>query len=782
MTFRTPTDIRAVIYAGDEIERVRARNRMIVDNLFNGGKPIPDEDAVRMNQSLNINWGEAPVLKAHAVRQLTNAFQRPVKKFRVTIPTAPQDEDKQIKWGMAITDFINRVIKESPGYFRLLNNRFNDVVSHGVAPQLWEDKETWLARYVAIGDFRVATDTEVGFRNLEWFAVRYYYTTGELWAKVFSEDSSKNWNKKAVGKILEEYRNKNTSAGWDSNWFLHPEKIAELRKQNGGCFMTDAVPTIPLWHFFAKERDKKRKERWEFRVIPDNTAAVEGADPDEFLYDAGDESYANDLSEILYCQYGDLGCTSPAMHWSVRSLGFLLVEPCFWTNQTLNRMIQYLFESFNTWFRVVDPAGRARAMEINLADRKIIPEGVSIVPKDQRHSVDSGMIDAVMSKLKQLQSEASSSYTQQSDNGTQKEQTAYETSVKVAQVNAMMSGILLNAFHQAKFEYKEICRRFCIRNSGCPDVRAFQKMCKRMGIPAMYMNVELWDIEPEVPLGAGNPTIEAAEAQQLMAFRPLLGPEAQQKALHIAIAATMKNYNLAEDLVPLNEKPVSTRGSQWAASIFGTLMQGVPVPVNESVPATEVIETLIGMLAGAIHAVEQTDNIGTPKDLIGFGTVMSYIGGLIQNISGDQALGPQIQAYSKSLGELANLIRGFQKRQQQQSQNGHDKEAMMEMQLKAAKAENDMKIKQAKTQQGLAHKDAAFRADQARKSATLQTDIQRKGLEAGAQIQRDTAVTAADVAHEQALTMAEIAHGHAKTSAEIEQANRKANQSTPAEE
>jgi len=752
MNFKDSTSVLATINAGDEIEIVRSQNRAIVDNLFNGGKPLTDAEAVQSNQRINVNWGEGPVLRAQACRQYTNAFQRPSRKFRVTIPTAPLE--KQMEWEMKITDFLNRVLKNSQDYFHLIKNKFNSVVSHGIGPQVWEDKENWLARYLAVSDLRVPTDTEVGFRNLEWFAARYYYTEGELAAKVFSDDSSTNWNKEAVSKILAPISKANNSTNY--TWLNQPEKLAELMKQNGGYWSSDAVPSIPLWHFFFKDRDKKGKVAWKFRVLADTKSGTTGAS-DEFLYDAGDKSYADDLSEILHVQYGDLGSTAPALYHSVRSLGFLLVEPCFYTNLARCRTLQFLFESFNTWFRVSDPAGKSRALEIQLFDKAVIPEGVSIVNQQERHHVDPGMIDMVMSQLKQLQAEASSSYTQQSDSGTQKEQTAYETSVKVAQVNAMMSGMLLVAFTYAKFEYIEICRRFCIRGSENEDVKDFHAMAKQAGIPPYFMNHKLWEIDPEVPLGAGNPTMEAAQASQLMQFRPMLSPSAQQEVLHTAIAATTQNPEMANRLVPLEENAVATTGARWAASVFGTLMSGAAVPVNENVPATEVIETLLGMLGAAIQGVEQTDNMGTPDKLVGFQTVMQYVGQLVQQISGDQAQGEKVKAYGEALMKMGNTMKGFATRQQQAEEAKNiDPEIQAKAQATMMQAQQKMQVSQATTQQKMAHKDAAFKADQQRKSMATMSDQQRKNITTQSGEQRSNIETAAQVHRDGVQTAAQI--------------------------
>lgn len=766
MNFENAASVLQTLAVGEQVEMNRGLNRKVVNDLFNGERPLTESEAEQSNISINCNWGEGPVLAAQARRQYTNAFQRPFRYFKVSIPDAPQD--KQMEWSMFIGNFINKVLKGSLEYFYLNQYRFASVVAHGIGPMVWEDKESWLARFVPIEDLRVPTETEISFRNLEWFAVRYRYTEGELATKVFSENSSEHWNKPAIAQVLESYHDQNYNTQGNT-WINQPERMAELIKQNGAFYASDAVPTIPLWNFYFKDRDEKtRKVKWKLRVVPDVNGGCTGAPSDQFLYDSGEDSVADNLSEILHCQYGDLNNKPPFMHYSVRSLGFLLVEPCYYTNLARCRTLQFLFESFNTWFRVVDPSGKARAMEIQLFDKAIIPEGVSIVPQNERHQVNPQVIEMVMSQLKQLMSEASASYTQASDTGTSREQTAYETSVKVAQVNAMMSGMLLVSFFIEKFAYEEICRRFCIRGSEDPDVREFQKKADEMGIPAFFLNQERWDIEPEIPMGAGNPTMELSQANQLMGLRPFLSPEAQDKVTHMAIAATTQNAALAQELKPLGQAPVASNGAKWASSIFATLMQGVPVVQNASVAVTDQVETLIGLLSGVVARVEQQTDLATPNEVLGLQTVSQYIAMLLQQMQQDPANAPKAKQFAQAMAQLDNIIKNISQAVAQKSQQSQpDPEAMANAQatmlttqakIQATQATTAQKlaVKGATAKQLLAHKNQAFSAEQARKTSSLVQDQVRANLQAGADIQREHVVTAVDLAHEGAKTDAAI--------------------------
>lgn len=769
MNFKDASSVTATINAGRDVERIRSANRALVDNLFNGEPPLSDFEAKEWGLQDNISWGEGPVLAAHARRQYTNNFLRTSRYFRLSIPEVPQEEKEKVEY--EIGSFINRRMKRCFDYTLITQEQFASVTAHGMGPQIWEDRESWLPKTVALEDFRVPTDTQISFRNLEWFAVRDYYTEGQLAEKVFGVNALEAWNKPAVAKILNQMHPINYQ---DStyNWTDSPEKMAQVVKQNGGFYSSDAVPTVALWRFYFKDmHPETRAISWKLRVVVDTDAGNVAAPPDEFLYDSGEDSEADDLSEILFCQFGDLNNKAPFLVPAVRGMGFLLVEPCFWSNITICRMNQYLNEAFNPWVQVTDPAGESRAQAIQLFNKGIFPPGVRIVPQNERHQVSGDLIDRVMGKMKQLQGEVSSSYTQQSDNGTAREQTAYETSVRVAQVNAIASGIMLSASIKAVFQYREICRRFCIRNSTDPDVIAFQAEMKKKGVDDKWLNVELWEIEAETPLGDGNPTMAMSQARQLSELAVGMSPEAQKKVLHMSVAAVTQDYELAQDLVPLGEGPKVDEGVQEASYIFGTLMQGVQVPQNQKVSALQQAGPLIGMMAGVIARIEQGGNVADENELTGLHTVEQYIGGLIEQIKRNKAQSAVVQRMGTDLMKLSNVLKGFDQRlaekKQKEAQMGPE---MMKLQLEQAKFALE---KQAREQE-LALKGQMAAIEEQIRKAEFESEQMRLNQAAQAEIQRDAVKAGAEIAEGHQKTDAEIKDSEKKTDAEVEATKKKA--------
>lgn len=726
LNFGTPDKVWDTINASEDVCQVRAQNRIRIDQSANGFPPLDEQQAQAQGIKVNFNSQEMALLLANARRQYTNSVLQPGTFFKITIPLAP--EEKKDEWGAWCTDFINRMMKKSKPYFHFNQNRFCSLVSHGIAPAIWYDKESWRSKYVSIGDLRVPTDTETSLENLEWFAVRKYYTPGELIRKVWSEHSDKGWNKPAIAHILDAYKDIN----WDTEaatWMTNPEKMAELQKQNMGYLTSDAVPSIALWHFYYADNDEPSKKGWKLVVLPE-ADTVRSTPQDEFLYERN-RVCAQEVSEVLHIQFGDLSSVAPHMYHSVRSLGFLLMEPCFWSNLALCRSIQHLFENFNVWLRNTDPTNRGRVQKVEMFDQSWLPTGVSIVPQNERHQIDTNFLESVSARLKQLQSEASASYTQQVDNGTAKEQTAFETQVKMSMVNAMMSGLLGVFFFQETFHYQEICRRLCISKSQDRDAQRFQEGAKAFGIPRVWLNANLWDIEPTMPIGSGNPAMAASQVTQLMNNREKYGPAAQEEILHDFTAVTTGDFRKAARLVPLGASKKATPAQKVAEADFGILMRGLPANIMDGINSIEQIETMLGLYAGQTAMLVKSGD-ATMRDVQGLSMVQQHIAQLIAGLAQNKAEKQRAKQYSDSLGKITNEVRGIaqriqeaQKKQQQQAGQGG---AAAEAAPKIIQAQVSAKIKEQKNTQQMAHKQQVFKADQRRKDAETFAEIQRKNI------------------------------------------------------
>lgn len=745
--FSTPQKVLQTIRAGDDVQWDRGENRRKIQDAANGVPPLTEDEAKQVGLKINVNWLELTQYLADARRQYMTAFTQTPQFFKVTLPLAPAEH--QGEWGAFITQEINSALKKSRKYYELHRSRWTSVPPYGVGATWWQHPDRIVGEFVAMADLRIPTDTTLDFENLGWFGVRKYWTVFELVREVFGPNP-KYWNRKGVVPVLNHYWKKDKVASILRNykeinsvvasnnydWETSPEKLAELVKQNGGLYASDALPTIPIYHFYYEDDGK-----WWAVYVPDNSV-VKGYSEDYFLLKA-DEPVANSWEQLIHCQYGDLANDPPPKYHSIRSLGLLLMEPTFYTNLTRCRSLQHLMDNFNVWLRVNDPMDKARAQVQEFGNYGIVRQGVQIVPQGERHQIESGLLEFAMADLNQLMQKASSTYTQQIDTGSKKEQTAFEVSTRVQQVNAMLSGLLSMAFTYETFKYREECRRFCIKKSEDPMATKFQDRCKRAGIPSEWLDAERWEVEPVTPLGMGNPTMAQAMANELMQIRPALDPTAQNEVLHEVILAKTQDARKAARWVPLGKERGITDAQRDAQMIFGTLMQGVPVPPREGLPVIDQIEGMIPLFAGKIAIIEKRDNVGKPDEVMGLETVHNYLAGdnpklsLLPRLAQDPNQKDRVKKYANDIGQLWNQVKGLAQRGQEamqkmaqagNGQGGPDPKALAQAQTMMMLAGVKAKATMQKAAVNERQNRERFVREQRREDAKALAEIERQGV------------------------------------------------------
>lgn len=770
MNFTTPQRVQQTIRAGDDAEYFRGDNRRKINDAANCVPPLEPDLAKKMGVKINVNWGELMIALAQAQRQYRRAFWGNRYFFNIGIPLAPPQYQQD--WQLFVTDQINGKMRNSLKYFEQCESWEAAVVCHGIGPRIYYSDQKWCCDYIAIEDLRIATDTNLDFENLNWFSVRKSYTPSELADFILKPKT--RWKKEAIYQMVKAKRNQNWDFAANSyDWESQPEKFAELIKQDGAYYMGDAVPAFPLWHFYYKDdtNEDHSLRGWYLKVVPAQDA--QDADPNQFLWE-DDKPVAKKREHLLQCQFGDLSMKAPFKYHAVRSLGFAMLEPTFYGNITRNRLLQHVHDNFNVWLRSNDPAEKARAQVQQFSNFGIVAPGLNIIPKEQRHQIQGDLVEFAMAQMKQLQQEASSTYTSASDTGTSREQTAFETSVKIEQVNAMTSGLLIKSFFYETQNYKEICRRFCIENSEDEDVQEFQKSCEEYGIPKQFLNSARWTVEAITPLGMGNPTLARSAAKELTEFLPQLDPTAQQEAKHEIVLAITNDPRKAARWVPLDKGRGITDGARDAMGMFGTLVRGLPVPIREGLPAIDQIEAMLPLYAGQIDLYTKRNGMCSADEYNGLTTVSNYIKQLVQQVAQDQREKERVKNYMDTLGRLNNEAkalgqRGAEAAQQsmQNGQNGEAAAAQAKLQAMQMQAQAKAQATEMKARQSAGHKEKAFVQDQRRKDATAFADIQRQDAksqsEAVGEHQKNQVALAGQLAMDKAAAEAKSAQAEKST-------------------
>jgi len=375
----------------------------------------------------------------------------------------------------------------------------------------------------------------------------------------------------------------------------------------------------------------------------------------------------------------------------------------------------------------------------------ILPEGVTFVKAGDRFQPRADLVQMGLSQNRQNMSENSSSFTQDVNDGTQKEMTATETMARVNSAGSLVSAMLNLAYGYEKFRYNEICRRFCIKNSDDPEVKKFQEKCKRDGIPDELMDVEFWEIEPEKTLGAGNKILQIAQSDKLMAARPAFDPDAQREILHIFTEVNTDDPQLANRLVPLKKPEINDAimEAQWAS---GALMQGLPVAIKQGINHIDYVEALLVAMQSVIQRIEESGGMATAQEILGLQNLANHLQQHMQIIAQDESQQQRVKQYGDSLGKMMNMVKAYGQRLQEQMQKQAeasqvDPAAMAKVQAEQAK----LGMEQAAHAQDMIQKQQDFVADQNRKNAEFQQRMQQELMKSQADILLKQEETAAKV-------------------------------------
>jgi hypothetical protein len=762
--FAKPEQIAEICETMQTVENIRSRDRALIDNLANGGRPYTKEEVEKYQIQINVNWGGLNKKTQDANRQINNATLHIGQFFTAT--SRGGKVEKRDDYGRKFTANLHIPLKRGESgkkHFFLIRNRNASLVLHGLGPLLWMNDYGWIARNVALEDLLIPTDTWIDFSNLSHFAVNLYPTAGELFDMTHGEKTQDGWDKKAIRKIFDALRLNIPNAD-SRSWVENPEQMVELFKQNRCAIDSDKIPRIRLRLFLFQNKESKK---WYRRILlRENVGAVNAKDG--FLFKS-DKPFADSLNHILHVQFGDNVLNAPLKYHSVRGIGTMLYSPEECSNRMMCQYVQHVFESLMTWFRISDPVDHARLKSIVLRQYGILEDGLSVVPQADRHQVDPGLVESVLSKFRQIMSESSSSYVQDINDGTSKERTAKEVTALVSSVNTMVSGTLQGMYLQEAFYYEEVVRRFLNKESSDEEVKEFQKSCKRDGIPDELMVPDNWIIDPEKVLGGGDRMAAQEEANALLSQAQRFDPSQQRTILRRWTVATTNDPSLGNLLVP-DAPPAATDGTMAAETRFGTLMSGTPVHLVEGIDQIGYVEAMLGMLTAAVERVKQTDNMGTPQDIAGFSAVAGDIQQHIMLLSADESNNERVKQYGDHLGQLMNDVKGFAQRQQQAqeaaaAQAAQNPEAIAKAESTAMLAKLKAEIDSAKAAQKM--EQSAQKEKQ--KAISFQLNEARKNMEFTANLSREEIQHKQDLAHksmDHAMSLLTAANGAEKSTSE----------------
>lgn len=753
MKFNNPQVVESICWQMRMADYTRSQNRALINNLFNGFPPYSKSEEQENNIEVNVNFLEGTRLSHDARTQFYQAMLKPGNFFKSTCDMGPVHKRKE--WSAIVTKERNKIMKSSMPYIETTRSGIAMNVLHGIAPCGYRDKERWRPYSLGIEDVYVPSGTLLTMENLPFFAIYRSMTAPEMVRLTQAKSLDPAWNRKMLNAAIK-WVDKESQTLMYNNWpeVWAPEKTAERMKGDGGFYYGDQVPTINVFDFYFWN-DEGKVSGWNRRMIldawsmPENLkGSITAPSPSrrsgklfdeyksQFLYDPGNRKEADSIEEIVNWQFADLSAVAPFRYHSVRSLGFLLYSVCHLQNRLRCKFNESVFEQLMMYFRVTGEEDAQRALKVSLANRGFIDQSINFIPPTERYQVNAQLASLGLAQNERLITENSSSYTQnQNFSRDSVEKTKFQVMAEVNASTTLISASLAQSYIYKNAEYREIARRFAIKESVDPEVRKFQANCLRQGVdPKVLYNPSCWEHEAERVMGAGNKTLEMAIAEALMQYRHLYDPESQRDILKDFTLAISDDAAFANRLVP--ESPMKITSSVHDAQLAaGALLQGLPVAITKGMNHIEYVDTLMATLMSVIQQAAQIPV--SMERLSGMFNMAANIQQHIEFIAEDKNEGPRVSQYQSALGQMQNAMKQIakqpmeQEQQQSTSQNGGiDAETQAKIQSmliqSQAKAENTKTAHAQRT----AHRQVQFEMEQARKDRELEERIKRDTISA----------------------------------------------------
>lgn len=768
--FDSVDSIRKTVDAMQQVENLRAQDRALIDTLANGERPFSAQEVEESQIEFNVNWGDLRNALVTANSQLNGALL-----FKPTLFTATSkggQVEKRDEYSQKFTSKINRAVlkgKVGDKYRYLIKSRNASVTLHGPGIVYWPNGYCPLPDFVPLENFLVPSDTMQDFSNCSFFNIKVELTPWCLFERTHGDVVDENWDMEQVHFMLDGLQEAGALNVDNYDWVNHPEKMQELYKQNRSYLNSDAVSKVKLSYFFSKEKDGK----WYLKIFM--REGIGEADSDKFVYESK-TAFADELSQIIHAQHGDISLVPPHRYHSERGLGASLYSACWALNMFRSDLFQHAREQARMYLRIDAPADKARENMVSLKQYGILEQGVSIVPQNERHQIDVSLVDNVIAQCRQNISDNSSSYIQDLDNGSEKERTFGEAKIIQQTANSNVSSLLTGMYFQENPLYEEIVRRFLASNSGDADIEAFQKDCVEDGIPKDLLTYDNWVIEPDRVLGAGDNSLALQQATALFQTRTAFDPKSQ-RMINRTFVSTLTG-DPAKGLLYVPDAPDnSDSGTKSAEDVFGTLMSGVPVELREGIDQTSYIQTMMKGFALVVEQIKSTDNVGTISQIAGLGRVSADIKQHLEIVSADPSQKMFTKQMSDAMSKLDNDLRGFAQRLTEQNgkkkdvkefdslsfkdleaypaaqaawlqEAGYPTEKIPIADPKVAKAAQSLQITNAKFKQKQQQQAISFQLEQVRKFTEMQADLTLEQQRHNQEMAHDASMKLAELMNE----------------------------------
>lgn len=539
-------------------EKDRRSDRAIVSGFYNGDPPLSQGEAEELGITVNVNNLFGYTDLAAAKEQTLALYTKPPRIYNVQFHNAPAD--KKYEWEQKATSLFNRAIKKDNKLKMPYEGVAGDATLHGEGEFFFTDPYTPFPRQLPLSQRLVPSRSTTDPNELSHFAIDTELSIFEIERHLRNE--SEGWKMEGLralrAEIFESLDKENLTprarAQISSN---NPEEMEYARQESADV---DKIyrHNIPVYYFY--QADPTRDGRpLDLTILTKATRLDDKTDNKavkrQMIFES--EEFFPTVTDAIQPFFMDciLG-GSPRWH-RVKGMGHLNYSLSWHLEMLISRLMQGSMESMMNVWQAADGANREELEKLVMRHNGIIPEHVSLVPN--RNNVDfSGMLQVInMFRAAGNRNALSSSLGSTPDSGKELEVQAL---FRQGQITSQQSSRLSNWYDSlsrlgstqwARFTCPEVLKT----DAHFSDINEFQMGLTRAGIPLYYCQPHNVSITAFKITGDGDQQKAQGAATFFMQNMAMFPAESQQLIKRIVTGIVADDYELAEKLVPIDEKP-----------------------------------------------------------------------------------------------------------------------------------------------------------------------------------------------------------------------------------
>ena len=719
--FKTAKAIVSEISSMTRSETDRREDRATVSAFYNGTAPLTDAEAEELGITVNVNnlFGYTDI--AAARDQCFGLYTKPTEIFSVQLDAAPTNLRQ--KWEMALTKELNEVVKGSRRFKPVYQGICGDSSLHGQAVMFHPNQTDWCPSHVSLSKMLIPDDAPIDTTQQTHWAIESELTISQL--VDYSSGDLPGWKVGAIKRVLGKIYEGIEGFQADSIEAQNYEELEYARQRGGSVDGTIKKRPVLKVCYFYQVRSDLRGSPVDLTILVHGTEYVgsdDATDESRVLFES--DAFFDNATETLHPFFMD--CTiggDPKWH-RVLGLGHLNYTLNHAVELLVNRAMQGTMEGMMNLWQAKDSASREEIQQIVARHNGVIPENISLI--QQRFQPD---FNGTLSMIQFYRQQGSRNARQtQANNGDKNDMLEVQALAMQGQIGEQTSARTSNWYDYLDRVGEQIYARLVnpfiqAHDAGCSDIRKFQSRVERIGVPLYYAQPHNVKIRSVRILGDGNAQKEKAGAMWLSQNRAMFPPQSQQRITRMATAEMTGSYELAEELVPIEEQQDTTQIRIADDESNTCIVQGRSVPVSDSDVDEVHVPLHLNAMNGIVQrAAEFQSAAFTPQDMQAFKALGAHVVMHVQKAQSMIGVGKADENKRKSsmwmmaLNEIVSLGEKFANNLKQQMEGQNEKPDPVEiakLQIEAQKlelnrAKFEFGIEKWQAQQNLRENESAF--------------------------------------------------------------------------